>query len=189
MKKVMQILSGSVLAIGLLVGSASADTTTTNCGNISNTGPDSNNTITCVDQYNNDVICNNNTVVEVSGSQTSNSGGAFTVDNTYSGSATSGSSDNSNVTNVSLGDSCAPVAVASVTTPATTTPVASTTTATPATTTPTPAVAPKTVAALPSTGSDSNIKYAGIGLAAVSALVIASQLSLSVYRRASFLKK
>ena len=183
MKKLIQILAASIMSVGLMAGAASADTVT--CGNITNTGPGSTNTITCVDVNNTQVTCNNDDKVVTSNDQSSNSGNAFTVDNTYSGDSNSGDSNNSNTVTVNLGDSCAPQ-VAAVTTP-TTTP-----TVTPATTT-TPVVTPsvtkpatpvqKSVAALPNTGSSTLLDDSALTVAVVGGTIAVSQLGVFAYRR------
>jgi hypothetical protein len=164
-----------------MAGVASAATVT--CGNISNTGPGSTNSITCVDENNKQVICNNDLKVSESNDQTSSSGSAFTTDNTGAGGATSGDSQANNNVTVTLGASCAPVTTASVTTP--TTP----------TTTPTPAVGGKGAApvatpqpaakpvSLPETGSNTAQKVALDSVVALGSTLVAVQLALLAYRR------
>lgn len=113
MKRFIQILAAATVSCGLMAGVASADTIT--CGNISDTGPGSHNSINCTDDQNNSVTCNNNVVVDNTNDQTATSGGAFTTDNTNSGNANSGDADNNNNVVVTLGASCAPVSVATAT--------------------------------------------------------------------------
>jgi hypothetical protein len=117
MKRILQSLAVSLLTIGMTGGIAAAATVTCG-GSISNTGPGSTNTVSCVDTENNSVSCDNNIVISNDNEQSASSGSAFTTDNTSAGGSTSGSAENSNSTVVAVGASCAPVETAAVTPPA-----------------------------------------------------------------------
>jgi LPXTG-motif cell wall-anchored protein len=184
-KKLLQTLAGAVAGVALMGGVAAASTVT--CGNISNTGPGSTNTITCVDSQEHNVSCNNNVIVKNSNDQDAQSGGAFTTDNTSGGSASSGNSSNSNSVVVTVGASCAPVQAAS------SQPsggsggggevAAASTSAAPAGGSGGGGAAQ--VAALPETGS-SNLQSAAVaGVAVLAAGLGLSRLGLLAYRRIS----
>src|ERR1700709_2805127 len=98
MKKFIQIITASLVGVGLMAGVAAADSVT--CGSITNTGPGSTNTISCVDENNKQVTCNNNETIVESNDQNASSGGAFTTGNTTSGNANSGDSSNNNTVTV-----------------------------------------------------------------------------------------
>jgi hypothetical protein len=108
MKRILQSLAVSLVTVGMTGGIAAADAVTCN-GDISNTGPGSTNSVTCVDNENNSVSCDNNIIVSNDNDQNAGSGGAFTTGNTTGGGATSGDADNNNATVVEVGTSCAPV--------------------------------------------------------------------------------
>jgi hypothetical protein len=108
MKKLLKAVAVAGVMVGMSGGVAFADTTCS--GSISNTGPGSNNTVTCVTSNNESVKCENNIVVKNDNDQNANSGSASVDGNTTGGSATSGSASNSNSTVVKVGTSCAPVA-------------------------------------------------------------------------------
>ncbi len=177
MRRLLSTLATVVLGVGLSSGVAAASTVT--CG-ITNTGPGSNNTVTCVDSNNVQVTCTNNVVVANSSSQSSSSGSASTSGNTSGGSSSSGNASNSNTVTVNLGASCAPVASGTAAaaggkggTLAFTTLAA----ASPGTS------AASGVAALPETGSNTALDTALIGVAVLGGSMVASRLSLMAYRR------
>lgn len=179
MKRILQSLAASLLTFGAMSGVAAAASVTCN-SNISNTGTDSNNSITCVDTEENSVSCENNVIVSNSNDQSANSGGAFTTDNTSGGGATSGDSGNSNTTVVKVGASCAPVEVA------TTTPTVPTTPSTPST----PAVLGETtqvVAPVGGVGAGAGAGVASNKVAATAGLVASAGvvgLGLALKKRA-----
>lgn len=115
MKKLVQFLSTSTVAMTMVVGvaAAGASSSTICSGSNSNTGAGSTNTVKCVDKNNTQVSCVNNLVVTNNNPQKAKSGGAFTVGNTQSGNAGSGDSDNNSTVTVTVGAACAPVATAS----------------------------------------------------------------------------
>jgi len=167
MRKILLTITSSVLGIGLMGAVASASAVTCS-GSVSNTGAGSTNTVSCVDTNNVSVSCNNKDVITQSNTQNSTSGGATTSGNTSGGNSTSGSSSNSNSTKVQLGASCAPVAG---TTTAFTTGAVVTTTSTPAATMTTPAATPTS---LPSTGSNSSLDAAIVGVSALGGVSLVS---------------
>jgi hypothetical protein len=132
MKKIFRALAVTTVMLGMSTGVATAATSATCSGSISNTGPGSTNVITCDTNNKTTVSCDNDVVVDNSNSQAANSGKAFTTGNTSGGSATSGGASNSNSVDVTLGVGCELVAA---TTPPPTTP-----TTPPATTPSTPQV-------------------------------------------------
>jgi hypothetical protein len=181
-KRLLQSISALILGLALSTAAVSADTVT--CGSISNTGANSTNTVSCVDQNSNSVSCVNSEVAESTNNQTASSGGAFTTANTNSGGATSGSSSNNNTVTVSLGASCNPVQAAVSTangTPATSTPANSKPAATNAAT-PTAAQTAAPVS-LPGTGSNTSTYVALGSLAGFVVLLVGSRLGLAAFRR------
>lgn len=120
MRKLLQAVVLSLAVVGLVGGVASADSVTCWSG-ISDTGPDSDNVVTCVNDQNNTLKCENNVVVVNEDYQDALSGNTFVVTNTSGGDAVSGGSDNRNVTIVQVGASCSPVGEAP-STPVPTTP-------------------------------------------------------------------
>ena len=171
----------TLLGVGLMSGAAAAATTVTFNSSISNTGPNSTNTVNCVDKNDIDVTCSNTGTIVETNNQTSNSGSATVNGNTTGGSSTSGNASNSNTYTVQLGASCAPV-----TTPSNTTPSGGkggggfTTSAVIATTAPT--VSPSAPASLPNTGSNAALKDALFGLAGLGGLVAVSLSSVGIKR-------
>lgn len=168
MRKLLLTSITSVIGVGMMMGMASAATTVTCNGSISNTGANSTNIVNCVDQNNQTVTCSNTGVITQSNTQSSTSGGATTSGNTSSGNASSGNSTNSNTYTVQLGASCVPVKSTATSTspvvPFTTTAIVAGPTAVKSSTTP---------SSLPVTGSNTVLKAVeiGLGVLAVCALV------------------
>jgi hypothetical protein len=176
MRKLLQTITATIVGACLMAGVASADSVT--CGNISNTGQGSTNTVTCVDTNTNIVSCVNNVVVSNINTQSSNSGSATSSGNTSGGNASSGSAGNSNNVVVNVGASCTPQG----TTAFVTTPVGGKGGGTPAApVAAAPAVAP--VAALPDTGSNSVVDTAVAGVIGIAGILAVSQLGVQAYRR------
>jgi hypothetical protein len=73
---------------------------------ITNTGPNSNNTITNNSTQNSSTVCINTTTVSNTNNQGATSGSANNSGNTSSGGATSGSSSNTSSTNTSVNSGC-----------------------------------------------------------------------------------
>ena len=162
----------------MMMSVASAATVTCN-GSVSNTGPNSNNTVTCVSTNNVTVSCVNNVVVANTNNQTSTSGSASTSGNTTGGSSTSGSSSNSNSATVNVGASCAPVASAPNTF---TTAAAAGGQGGGSASTAGGAGAAK-VGSLPKTGSNTAEEVGVIGAIVLGAGLAASQFGVRAYRR------
>jgi hypothetical protein len=188
MKRIIQAISGAILAIGLTAGVASADTV--NCGNISNTGPGSVNSITCTTSTGVNVYCNNDTHLTTTNNQNASSGYSVVTGNTTGGSSTSGGAQNSNQTNLTVGLSCAPAASSA---PAAVTPPAggqgggAPVAAAAAPAKPVGGVgagAPAAaVASLPETGSQAPERDAAIAAVALSSALVLPKLFLSAYRK------
>lgn len=178
MKKLIQIISTATVAVSLLAGTAAAVAETGTCGTISNTGPGSDNTITCVVDNNTNIVCNNDLKVELSNDQSGDSGSGSTSGNTSGGFTTTGNVDNNNVATVAIGASCAPVTVASTTT-VTPTPAAGGQGAAVAT----PAAKPAAPKSLPETGSNTAQKLGLDSLVVLGGTLGLSQVVLRAYRR------
>jgi hypothetical protein len=176
-KKLLQIITGTVVSVGLMAGTAAADSVTCG-GSISNTGPGSNNTITCVDKNDIQVTCSNNDKVVETNNQNANSGGAFTVENTSGGNANSGNANNNNKVTVDVGASCA----RQVATTATTSPAGGKGAGSASTPATTPS-AKAGVSSLPKTGSNSLQDSAITGVFVLGTAAAVSQLAASAYRR------
>lgn len=93
MKKVLKVLSTSVVGASLMLGVASAD--------ISNTGPGSSNTQTTTTNNSSTVTNNNTCNIKNTSTQNASSGNANNSGNTNSGNSSSGSANNSNSTSTS----------------------------------------------------------------------------------------
>ncbi len=169
MKKLVQILTAAVVSVAFVGSVAGAQ----ECDNIVifNTGPDSNNQVSCVDVTNLTVTCVNNVFVLDTNSQTALTGSASVAANVTSGNALSGDANNSNGQVVTIGASCV-----SATTPVT--PV------TPGGGSVTPAAETK-VAALPYTAGTSAATIVAISLVAAAAIVAVSRIAIAAYRRYS----
>lgn len=160
--------------------SVNADTSN-GCGNatISNTGPGSENTVTCEEDRTVVINCSNGTVIRIDVDQDAESGDAENENNTNSGGATSGDADNDSDLVIDVDNSCADAEEE----PTEPTPVV------PNTTTPnqpTPAQPEVKVASvLPETGEMSVAQIAGLSAAAVLALALIGKSGLAVYRRLS----
>ena len=164
----------------MIAGVASASTV--DCG-ISNTGPNSKNTVNCVDSNDTTVTCNNNDkIADISG-QSSTSGNASSSSNTSSGNSTSGSSSNSNTNTVQVGASCTPVSSKSGTTFTTSALVSKTAPAAAMkSTTSTTATTATTPSSLPNTGSDSALVDAAIGVAVVAGVMGLARLGFATLK-------
>ena len=107
MKRLLKFLAAAIVSVGALGTGAAAQTSS-----ISNTGPDSTNTVTITEENKLDIKCKNDVNVENNNTQNSSSGNATTSGNTTAGDATSGSASNSNSTSTSVDSSCAQAAAA-----------------------------------------------------------------------------
>jgi hypothetical protein len=181
-KKLLQILSASVVGASMMVGVAGATSDATTCS-ISNTGAESTNVCKSTD---NTVIvanCDNSFFVDSGNRQIVTTGTANSSVNNSAGNVTTGSAVNTNGTTVTLGASCntatqAPVVVAiTPTTPAAgqgagaSTPAAS------------PAPVAAKVASLPETGSNTVLNDTLAGVAVLGGTMAVSQLGIVAYRR------
>ncbi|HEX7484197.1 MAG TPA: hypothetical protein VF281_03530 [Candidatus Saccharimonadales bacterium] len=168
MKKLLLTVAAFALAVGFTTPSASALT----C-HISNTGPDSENTCTSIENFKCTVDNDNQVKVYNGNEQVSVSGGAITVTNTSGGSSTSGNAGNTNGTTVEgtiKNNSCV-IAAAPVVTPPET-PVEGGKGAV----TPVPAPAVAAPAVLPNTSADSTIGIIAGLIIALGAAVVGSRL-------------
>jgi hypothetical protein len=102
MKKILTALTTTLVTVGLVSGVSFASSS---C-DISNTGPDSNNTCTSEEHNDVHVSCKNGIYVVNDNDQDANSGDASDSHNTTGGNATSGSATNENGTTVQIGASC-----------------------------------------------------------------------------------
>lgn len=179
MKKLLQILTASILSVafvGAAAGAQVAPSTSCNDVTISNTGPGSNNTVTCTNVVNTVIKCENNVIVGTANVQTSNSGNASGQNNTTVGSVNTGTAVNYNGTDTTIGASCGAVA-----TPAASTPV------TPGMGSITPPAAEEKVApaVLPYTAGASAEAIVIASLIAAAAVVVLSRVAVAAYRRIS----
>jgi len=180
-KKFIQILSATVVGMSMMVGVAAADAVS-NCptGTIENTGPDSDNSITCETTTDTRVTCVNNIYVVGENGQQASSGNSSGDGNTSGGTVVSGNATNDNGATVQVGASCGSEV-------ATTTPVTppaggkGADTTTPAVTTAAPVSAK--VASLPETGSNSVLNDTLTGVVVLGGTVAVSQLGVMAYRR------
>lgn len=168
MKKPLQILSSVVLSAAFVGGLAGA---TPCAGSITNTGPGSNNGISCDETTNTNVMCTNGMWVASDNNQNAGSGDAEGSGNTSSGGATSGSTNNDNNQNVKINTSCDPAA-----TPANMRSVPGKGGAEPTA---------KSITALPDTADNSVLTLATISVASVAVVLAASRLGIATYRRLS----
>lgn len=182
MKRYMRGFVAVIASLVFIGGVASAqETPPVTCedgqATITNTGPDSLNTIECVSSTDVHVTCSNNIYVVNNNSQTGSSGNANNSGNTTGGSSITGSATNENGTTVQIGATCAaqPAAVTPET-PAPSQPVGGLGAGA-------PAEAAKTVAALPNTSSNALLDNALIGGTSLATLFIASRLGMAAYRR------
>jgi hypothetical protein len=113
MKKMFLAITSVLASASLMMGVAAA--TSADCS-IVNTGPDSNNKCSVVEENSLKITCNNNTDVVFVNNQSANSGSVTLESNTNGGYAYSGSAVNTNETTGKLNVSCAPK-VASAPTP------------------------------------------------------------------------
>ena len=168
----MRGLTAITVSLGIMFGGAVDAGAVCAGATITNTGPGSQNEITCVDSSTVSVACINNINVVTNNDQTGTSGDA-SGSNVITGNAT-----NENGAVVTIGASCEAQPVI----PAATTPtpvVPPTEKSSPAGTT-----APKQqIAVLPNTASTSFVKNALIATLALSALFVASRIAITVYRR------
>lgn len=112
MKKVAKIISAAVVStafMGTVASAATCDGDIT----ITNTGPGSNNTISCTDVSNIELNCNNNVIVATVNTQNGTTGSADTSGNTAAGNAVSGQVVNNNGNNVTVGGGCEQLAATS----------------------------------------------------------------------------
>lgn len=111
MKKFVKIFSATIVStafMGSVASAATCDGTIT----ISNTGPGSNNTVSCTDVSNIVLNCTNNVVVGTVNTQTGSSGNGDTSNNTSGGNAVTGQVVNDNGNNVTIGGGCEQLAAA-----------------------------------------------------------------------------
>lgn len=112
MKIVIKNIVAALFAAVLFAGGASAQT-----ADISNTGPDSTNTITSNSSFECDIDNDTNIDLDFDNNQQASSGSATVSGNTSGGSATSGSANNSSSTDTSIGvinsNDCFPTAAPS----------------------------------------------------------------------------
>lgn len=116
MKKLLKVFSAIIVSTAFMGGMASAAT----CNGtitITNTGPGSNNQVSCTEVNNIVLTCDNNIIVGTVNTQTGTSGNANTGNNTTAGTATSGSVVNENGQNVTIGASCDTLPTAAPVTP------------------------------------------------------------------------
>lgn len=105
MKRILSILTGTVVCTSLMVGVASAGSYN-GCGHLSY----DHSKVTCVDNsQSSTVTCINNVDVINANGQSSSSGNASVTDNNQGGYAISGTAVNTNNTNTTIDVSCAPV--------------------------------------------------------------------------------
>src|SRR5581483_12353850 len=115
MKRLLRPLAAGAMAATLIPGAASAATSNNTCGNISYTGPGSNNTISCDNNSELHVSCHNNVDVVTVNGQSSGSGSATVKGNTSGGVAVSGNAGNTNIDTTNIDVSCAPAKTVSTT--------------------------------------------------------------------------
>lgn len=105
MKKVAKIVSAAIVStafMGTVASAATCDGTIT----ITNTGPGSNNTVSCTDVSNIVLNCTNDIVVATVNTQTGTTGNGDTSNNTTGASAVTGQVVNNNGNNVTIGGGC-----------------------------------------------------------------------------------
>lgn len=178
MKKISQILIAVVLAVGFV---GITDTSTAGAEEcdviiINGTGSDSDNVVECQVRVDVEVECIDNIYVLNENSQEAVTGEVEDQGNTTGGAAVSGNATNSNGATVQIGAECV-----SEETPET--PVTPTTPTTPETPVTPAAVVTPTVAVLPNTATNSITGMALAVIAAVVAILVASRLAITVYRR------
>jgi hypothetical protein len=121
MKKYVRGFLATIVSVCYL-SSAAVGAQSSGCAGatITNTGPNSTNTITCVDSSTVSVTCVNNVFTVTNNSQTSNTGGANNSGNTTGGGSITGNATNSNGQTVQIGASCdVPSTTTTTTTPST----------------------------------------------------------------------
>lgn len=180
MKRYMRGLVAIITSLAFMGGIAGAQA---GCegATITNTGPGSENVVTCVDSSTVHVTCTNDVYVVTDSSQSSGSGNADNSGNTTGGNSITGNATNENGATVQIGASCAPAAVTTTPTP------------TPTPTSPQPvtgfggrgAGAPEAqaVAALPNTNSNPILDIALVSAISLAAALILSRLGVLAYRR------
>lgn len=105
MKKLVKIFSATIVSTAFM-GSVASAVTCDGTITISNTGPGSNNTVSCTDVSNIVLNCTNNVVVGTVNTQTGTSGNGDTSNNTTGGNAVTGQVVNDNGNNVTIGGGC-----------------------------------------------------------------------------------
>lgn len=176
MKKLMKMLAAVIVGaafMGSVAGAQSPTNVTCSDISISNTGPGSNNTITCNTVVDTTITCTNNVIVGSANIQTSTTGNASGQNNTTVGNINTGTAVNYNGTNTTIGASCGSTATPSTpVTPAGNGGVA-----------PTPAGVGATV--LPNTSGMSTGTIVAYSLLAAAAIVAISRLAVAAFRRYS----
>lgn len=187
MKKLLQVLSATVVGTGMMVGVAAADQT---C-RIDTTGPSSVNVCTNTSNQTVTATCTNNIFVGSTNNQNASSGSGNVSGNTTGGSAVTGSAVNQNNQVVQIGAACDSAtgnAVATVSAPAggsgagaaAAAPAGGKGAGAAAATSP---AAAASVKALPHTGSNTLVNTTVAGITGIGAVLAVSQLGSLVYRR------
>jgi LPXTG-motif cell wall-anchored protein len=169
-----KVIAATVVGLSMMGGIAAAD--------ISNTGPDSDNSITTTTNTQTSTDCYNNTDVTTGNLQNAGSGNASTDGNTTGGSATSGSSSNNNSSTINVNTSCGSLSTGSKTTPTTTSNPGKGAGSAAANTAAPVAI---TTAGLPDTGSNTATELAIGGVVVLGAALVASRLGVNAYRKLS----
>ncbi len=115
MKKIIISVIASLATAVAMTASASAATITCSGSITGPTGPNSNNSVSCIDEQENSVTCENNVIVSNTNEQNAHTGDAFTTNNSSVGDSSTGNANNENSVVVKVGASCAPVTTASTT--------------------------------------------------------------------------
>lgn len=173
MKKLLRILTATILSVAFMGSVASAQSPDCGVLIINGTGPGSNNVVTCTTTVNVNVVCTNNIYVLTSDSQNAVSGSAVVGGNVTGGTAITGNATNENNQTVQIGADCGE----------STTPVTPVTPVTPGSGSATPAA--QKVAVLPYTATNSTLAIVAGSLAIAASVVIISRLAVAAYRRAS----
>lgn len=178
MKKLLRVLAGTCVSIGLMAGAAAAQAP--NCSITNGNGTGSTNTCTFENDVRVNFSCRNDVAVNITNDQDADSGNATANGNTTVGNVgTGGASNNANIV-AEVNAACAKAKTSSTTT--TTTPPAggqgggsvqsSSTTASAA-----------GVTSLPATGSETVLVPFGIGAVVLGGLAAVTQLGVAGYRR------
>lgn len=192
MRRLIPMLTGTVIGLGMTVGVAAADTQP--CGSILESGPGSTNYNYCYSHSSDTINCTNKIDLNNNNNQQASSGASSASGNTVGGSAVSGGASNDNSTSINLNTGCeaqkaaTPAASASTSTSA----PASTPAATPAGgrgggMLPAPGASSATpqVVSLPETGSNTAVTATEIGGALAAALMLATRFSSGFIRKFS----